>query len=114
MSAPDSIVRESLLATALAAAPTVERVRAARIELGPLQESGTHRHPCDVVGLVTSGSIRFQPEGEPARLLGPGDAFHEPAGATIAHFDNTLDREPATFVAFYLLPPGETELIEMP
>ena len=47
------------------------------------------------------------------RTLCAGDAFHEPAGAPIAHFDNASKDEPATFIAFYLLPPGEDSLIEM-
>jgi quercetin dioxygenase-like cupin family protein len=65
------------------------------------------------VGCVLSGAIRFQVIGEPARVLAPGDAFFEPAHAEIAHFDNASEDEPAVFVAFYLLEPGETTLIEM-
>lgn len=66
-----------------------------------------------MVGQIVAGTIAFAPEGEEPRTLRAGDAFHEPAGATIAHFDNASDTEPATFVAFYLLPPGEDELIEL-
>lgn len=107
------IVREPLLEAALAGTPAVERVQVARIELEPLQETDLHRHPCPVLGLVTSGTIRFQPEGEEERTLRPGDAFFEPQNARIAHFDNSSDSGPATFVAYYLLGPGETELIEL-
>jgi quercetin dioxygenase-like cupin family protein len=113
MNEKPAIVRHPLLSAVLDAEPTVARVEVARIELQPLQVTGLHRHPCDVVGLVTAGSIRFQLEGEEARLLGPGDAFHEPKGARIAHFDNASEDEDASFVAFYLLGVGETELIEM-
>ena len=49
----------------------------------------------------------------PIRLLAAGDAFHEPAGVEIPHFDNASDAESAVFLACYLLPPGETRLIEM-
>jgi hypothetical protein len=59
------------------------------------------------------GPRRGADGGEEARLLGPGDAFHEPKGARIAHFDNASEDEAASFVAFYLLGVGETELIEM-
>ena len=107
------IVRVPLLDAALEARPEIGHVRSARIELAPGQEAGRHRHPCDVVGYVASGTIRFQVEGEEERTLGAGDAFHEPAGAPIAHFDNAAENEPATFIAFYLLPPGEDSLIEM-
>jgi quercetin dioxygenase-like cupin family protein len=107
------IVRVPLLDAALGARPEIGHVRSARIELAPGQETGRHRHPCDVVGYVAAGTIRFQVEGEEERTLGAGDAFHEPAGAPIAHFDNAAENEPATFIAFYLLPPGEETLIEM-
>ena len=107
------IVRVSLLDAALDGQPEIGRVRSARIELGAGQEAGRHRHPCDVVGYVAAGTIRFQVEGEEEKTLRAGDAFHEPAGAPIAHFDNAAADEPATFIAFYLLPPGEDTLIEM-
>jgi quercetin dioxygenase-like cupin family protein len=107
------IVRVPLLDAALERRPEIGRVRAARIELAPEQETGRHRHPCDVVGYVAAGTIRFHVEGEGEQILREGDAFHEPAGAPIAHFDNASEHEPATFIAFYLLPPGEDTLIEM-
>ena len=107
------IVRVPLLDAALEARPEIWEVRSARIELGAAQEAGRHRHPCDVVGYIAAGTIRFQVEGEEERTLRAGDAFHEPAGAPIAHFDNASADEPATFIAFYLLPPGEDTLIEM-
>jgi quercetin dioxygenase-like cupin family protein len=113
VSDPRPIVRESLLTAVLDGAPAVERVQVARIELAPGQETGLHVHPGAVVGLVTSGTIRFQVEGDEERTLQAGDAFHEPAGVRIAHFDNASESEPAVFVAHYLLPPGETRLIEM-
>jgi quercetin dioxygenase-like cupin family protein len=107
------IVRVPLLDAALERRPEIGHVQAARIELAPEQETGRHRHPCDVVGYLAAGTIRFQVEGEAERILRAGDAFHEPSGAPIAHFDNASAHEPATFIAFYLLPPGEDTLIEM-
>jgi quercetin dioxygenase-like cupin family protein len=107
------IVRKHLLEAALTGEPVIERVEIARIELAPLQETGRHRHPCAVVGYVAGGTIRFQPEGGEELTLRVGDAFHEPANAPIAHFDNLSDTETATFIACYLLPPGEDRLIEM-
>jgi quercetin dioxygenase-like cupin family protein len=113
VSADAGIVRVPLLDAALEQRHEIGNVRAARIELRPDQETGRHRHPCDVVGYVAVGTIRFQVEGEGERILRAGDAFHEPAGAPIAHFDNASKNEAATFIAFYLLPPGEDRLIEM-
>jgi quercetin dioxygenase-like cupin family protein len=89
----------------------IERVQGARIALAPRQATGRHHHPCPVVGYVAAGTIRFQIEGQPEHIVGAGDAFHEPANARIAHFDNASDTEPAVFVAFYLLSPGEDRLI---
>lgn len=113
MAAPDPIVREPLLEAVLSGAPTVERVKVARIELAPLQETGLHLHPCATVGLITDGTIRFQIEGGPEQTLNAGDAFHEPADTRIAHFDNASASAPASFVVFYLLSPGEERLIEI-
>jgi quercetin dioxygenase-like cupin family protein len=113
MSDGQDIVREHLLSAALTGETVVARIEVVRIELAPRQEAGRHRHPCIVVGYVAAGTIRFQVEGETERTLSAGDAFHEPANAPVGHFDNASGNEPATFIAFYLLPPGEDRLIEM-
>ena len=105
--------RHDLLAAVLDEHPVVERTHVSRVELAPGQEPGLHRHPGHVVGYVLAGTIRFQVADEPPRLLHPGDAFHEPAGVPIPHFDNASPTEPATFLACYLLPPAEDRLIEM-
>jgi quercetin dioxygenase-like cupin family protein len=113
MTEPAPIVRAELLSAALADTAAVERIEVARIELAPSQAAGRHFHPCDVVGYVVSGTIRFQVAGATEAILEAGAAFHEPAGAEITHFDNASDRRPAAFIACYLLPPGQTRLIEM-
>lgn len=113
MSDEPAIVREMLLSAWLADGPTVERVQVARIELRPAQATGLHFHPCDVVGYVTSGTIRFQVAGQEETTLRAGDAFFEPANREIPHFDNASADEPASFIACYLLPPGEERLVEM-
>jgi len=105
------IARTPLLTASMDGTRPVTRVEVYRIEMPPGLPSGMHLHPCPVVGLVVAGSVLFQVEGEAPRVLGPGDAFHEPAGARVAHFD--AGPEGATFVAHYLLGPGEHELITM-
>jgi quercetin dioxygenase-like cupin family protein len=107
------VVREALLTAVLRDETTVGRVEVARIELAPAQAAGLHLHPCDVVGCVLEGTIRFQVEGSQPKNLAAGDAFFEPANERIPHFDNASDQAPAVFVAFYLLPPGEDRLIVM-
>jgi quercetin dioxygenase-like cupin family protein len=63
MSADAAIVRVPLLDATVERRPGIGRVRAARIELGPEQEAGRHRHPCDVVGYVASGTISLSSRG---------------------------------------------------
>jgi quercetin dioxygenase-like cupin family protein len=104
-------VRQELLDVALTG--PVARAHVSRVELAPGQAAGRHRHPCDVVGHIVSGTVRYRPEDGPETTLAPGDAFHEPALAPIARFDNASATEPVVFVACYLLPPGQDRLIEM-
>jgi quercetin dioxygenase-like cupin family protein len=113
MSETSEIQRKSLLNAVLGAAASVERVEIQQIDLPPGRAVGLHRHACPVVGYVVSGAINFQIEGEPTQRLRSGDAFFEPSGTLIAHFDNASSRTGATFIAFYLLASGQRELIEM-
>ena len=77
----------------------------------PGRASGAHLHPCPVVGVVVRGTVLFQLEGEPPRVLQAGAAFHEPANARVAHFDAGIDG--AIFVAQYLLGPTDHTLVTM-
>jgi mannose-6-phosphate isomerase-like protein (cupin superfamily) len=113
MDASARIARQELFDAALDGSPAVARVRVSRVELAPGQAAGLHRHPCDVVGYVLTGTIRFHRAGRPETVLAAGDAFHEPALASIARFDNASETETAAFVPCYLLPSGEDRLIEM-
>jgi quercetin dioxygenase-like cupin family protein len=105
------VARTSLLTAVIEGAKTVERVEVKRIDMPPNLPSGLHLHPCPVVGVITEGSILFQVEGQPARVLKPGDAFFEPANTRVPHFD--AQEQGASFVAYYLLGANETELIKM-
>ena len=113
MAEAQPINRKALMTAFLDPAAQVVQVRAAEVELAPGLQAGAHRHPCHVVGHVVAGEIRYQLDGEEATVLRPGDAFFEPAGATVLHFDNVNDKAPATFVAYYLLPEGEDRLVVM-
>lgn len=90
---------------------TIERVELYRVTLPPGQVAGRHTHPGGVAGYVTDGTVVFELDGQPPRELRAGDAFFEPAGATVHRFDNTSTEEPATFVACYLLT-GDEPLIQ--
>jgi quercetin dioxygenase-like cupin family protein len=112
MTAP-GLVRHHLLEVPLEGTPAIERSRVTRIDLAPGAPTGPHRHPCDVVGYVLEGTIRYRIDGEPERTLHPGDAFHEPKGVRMAAFDNASGTEPAAFLVCYLLSPGVEKIIEM-
>jgi quercetin dioxygenase-like cupin family protein len=103
------IRRTALLAHPLHDSPS--RMEAYRVELPPGRPAGPHFHPGVVAGYVETGLIAFEREGQPVRELRPGDVFLEPAGETIHRFDNLSDREPAVFIAFYLLS-GDQPLIQ--
>jgi quercetin dioxygenase-like cupin family protein len=107
----DSIIRKKILLAQLPAR-TVSSVDVREINFGPKQKTGRHQHPIPVMGYVVSGTVLFELEGQPAKVLHTGDAFYEPANTTIVHFDNQSDTESLKFVAYYLLN-GETELIKI-
>lgn len=48
------------------------------VTIPPGPGSKPHRHPGIVLGYVLEGELRFQVEGEPERILKPGEAFYEP------------------------------------
>lgn len=82
------------------------------VELPP-GDPGTppHRHSGPVFGYVTEGTIVFELEGEPERLIRAGEAFWEPGGDVI-HYQagNGLAREWSRFVVVMLGVPGEPML----
>jgi quercetin dioxygenase-like cupin family protein len=91
---------------------TISTVDIKEVTMPPGQKGAYHNHPCPVVGHVVSGSILFQLEGDSAKVLKAGEAFYEPAGTPIVHFDNASETEPLKFIAYYLLN-GEKELIKL-
>lgn len=97
------ITRTVLLEALLDPTKLTGRVEVQRIDLGPGQASPPHLHPCPVLGLVLKGAVRFQLEGGPERILRAGEAFYEPAGVAVPHFDNASGTEGMSFVAFYLM-----------
>jgi quercetin dioxygenase-like cupin family protein len=88
-------------------------VRGARIHFAPGQPTGLHLHPVSTTGIVTQGSILFQPEGEPLKTIKTGDSFFEPADKRILRFDNASKTESAEIVVYYLTDSKDRPLIEM-
>jgi quercetin dioxygenase-like cupin family protein len=109
----EAIVRQPLLTAILDPAKSTNRVEVKKIEFKPGQATGLHLHPGPVTGYIAKGTVLFQVEGQPPSTLEAGDAFFEPPGIRILHFDNASTTEPMVFIAFYLLGEGEHELIRM-
>ncbi len=107
----DPVVRRALLSQPIPP-KEVRTVEVREITMAPGQRGGRHRHPCPVFGLVKSGTVLFQVEGEQERLIQAGESFYEPQDAPILHFDNASPTESLMFVAFYLVD-REPRLIEM-
>lgn len=97
-----TIERRPLLAATFADRRTTQ-VDVRAIRFGPGQETGIHSHPCHVIGYIAEGAAILEIDGQPARRLETGAAFHEPAGARILRFDNVSPEKPLEFVAMYLL-----------
>jgi len=57
---------------------------------------------CDVAGLVLSGTLSLEIEGEPASVLCPGDAFYVPDGTR--HRGRCLGSEPVHLITAYVPP----------
>lgn len=106
-----TIIRKELLRAVLGPR-SVSTVDVREIAFAPGQQTGRHSHPCPVLGYIAEGSAILQIEGREPQPLPQGSAFHEPAGAVIARFDNASQTEPMKFIAFYLLTANEP-LIEM-
>lgn len=65
----------------------------------PRNPSTKHRHPGFVIGYVLEGSLLFQVEGEPEKILARGEVFFEPVGAVHARAESASATRPARVVA---------------
>ncbi len=88
--------------------PEGAQVMTAMVELPP-GDAGTppHRHSGPVYGYVTEGSIVFELEGEPERVIRAGETFWEPGGDLI-HYQagNAVPDSWSRFVVVMLHAPG--------
>ena len=88
----------------------------AQVEVGdfhfrPGQLAPVHTHAAPAIGYVSKGTIYYQVEGMPAQILKAGDAFYEPVGPRILHFDNASATEEAVFTDFNLQQAGEPFIV---
>ena len=92
--------------------PRPAEVMTARIDLPPGDPGARpHRHSGPVFGYVLEGSLRFELEGEPVRVLKEGEAFWEPGGDLI-HYQagNVLDDGWTRFLVVMVCVPGQPML----
>jgi quercetin dioxygenase-like cupin family protein len=87
-----------------------------RVEIGdfhftPGQTAPVHTHVAPAVGYVSKGSIIYQIDGQPQQILKAGDAFFEPVGEKIVHFDNASRTDEAVFTDFNFERPGEPFIV---
>jgi quercetin dioxygenase-like cupin family protein len=76
-----------------------------QVEIGdfhfrPGQKAPVHTHAAPAIGYVSKGTIYYQVEGQAPQILKAGDAFFEPVGPKILHFDNASATEEAVFTDF--------------
>lgn len=51
-----------------------------RVEIPPGVSETLHTHPAELFAYVVEGEMAIEVQGEPTRMLRPGDTFHVPTG----------------------------------
>ena len=93
------------------AARDVAQVEVGDFHFRPGQLAPIHTHAAPAIGYVSKGTIYYQVEGSPAQILKAGDAFYEPVGPRILHFDNASKTDEAVFTDFNLEQAGEPFIV---
>jgi quercetin dioxygenase-like cupin family protein len=79
LSAQQAGFKRTVLQQVDASVPGREAVTAVA-EFQPGASAGRHTHPGDEIGYILEGTVVVALDGKPAMTLGPGKAFHIPAG----------------------------------
>ena len=88
------------------------KATAVEVTLGPGESDAPHRHPGPGFGYVLEGEYEWAIDDAPARVLGAGDTFYEPAGCL-----HRVSRNPAkarTRLLAWVLHPRDAEHIVVP
>jgi quercetin dioxygenase-like cupin family protein len=85
---------------------------AATVSYPPGGKSGAHHHAKSafIMAFVTSGAIRSQVEGEPARVYHAGETWSEAPGAHHTISENASATEPAELLAVFVVDTGDGPL----
>jgi quercetin dioxygenase-like cupin family protein len=78
------------------------RVKVVDVTYPPSGASGSHSHPCPVVGYVLEGALRMRVNNEPEAVYRAGDTFYEGAGDVHRTSANASATEPARFLAYFM------------
>jgi quercetin dioxygenase-like cupin family protein len=73
------VTAKPLLRTTLSGDDSKETVIAA-IEFAPGATTGVHTHPGDEYATVLEGALELRPQGQPARRVSAGQAYHNAKG----------------------------------
>ena len=103
-------LRKPLLNQRFDARP-ISQVEVGDFHFLPGQLAPLHTHAAPVFGYVSKGAIYYEVEGKAPVLLKTGDAFYEPAGPNIVHFDNASTTEEAVFTDFNFERDGEPFIV---
>ncbi len=97
------IKRTELLRSEVPGDPAYEAVMAVA-EIAPGAMAGRHRHNGIELGYVLQGTIDLEHEGEPNRVLKPGEAFKNAEGV---HNAKNMGKEPVKILAIYIVEKGK-------
>jgi quercetin dioxygenase-like cupin family protein len=77
-----------------------------RVDLAPGASSPPHHHPGSVIGYVLSGAIRNKMDSEAVTDYKQGELWYEPPKAIHRVFQNMSKSDPASVLAFMIVPKG--------
>lgn len=77
------------------------KVTVVEVSYPPGGSSKPHSHPCEVIGYVIQGALRFQVRGGPDTVISAGGSFYEPANSVHQVSANASRTEPVKFLAYF-------------
>jgi quercetin dioxygenase-like cupin family protein len=74
------------------------------VEIAPNFKAGRHTHPGDVTGYVSEGEFWMTFDGQPEKVLKPGESILVPNGTV---HDEGTGEKPAKLIAVYVVEKGK-------
>lgn len=76
-----------------------------RAEFAETSTSGRHTHPGEEIGYLLEGQLELKVDGQPTRILKPGDVFFIPAG--VIHEGINTSSGTSKVIATYVVEKGK-------